>query len=282
MNLILHFGIHTSQEDAKVCFDQAIEFSQRYPSRIIILCPEESHRGERFLEAKLFAQCYIGHTPRTMCCCEALMLGYPPSDSGDLENQITIWLENDLPTCYWFHQVPVERIRKHYLPFTHGMRRILYDSTVEGANYGELEWERPDRVKDLAGARVLPIRQSIGQYLSGYRPEILIEGVTGVRVTAPASLRGEADSLGKWMCQCLESAGARGCSNEVVASDDGSRRMLGEWQIESGDNHFSFELDLDQARGCLKSKFGSTVTENWPFETHLLGPRESLSEAVFF
>ncbi len=283
MNLILHFGVHTSSEDARTCFDQAIEFSQRYPSRIIVLCPEECPGGERFLEAKLFAQCYIGHAPRTMCCCEALMLGYPPGDSGDLENQISIWLENDLPTCYWFHRVPADRVREHYLPFTKGMRRILYDSSVEGPDYREIPWERADRVKDLASARILPIRQSIGQYLSGFDPDLLAEGVRGVEISAPESLSGEAGSLCRWMRGCLESAGVDGPVEEKLEVSAKDKPILaGRWILEGGDHHFSFELDLEQSRGCLKSKFGSSVTESWPFETHLLGARETLSEAVFF
>jgi len=283
MNLILHFGVHTDPEEAKSCFDQAIEFSQRYPSRIIVLCPEECPEGERFLEAKLFAQCYIGHAPRTMCCCEALMLGYPPNDSGDLENQISIWLENDLPTCYWFHRVPTDRIRKHYLPFTRGMRRILYDSSVEKDAYRDISWERPDRVKDLAAARILPIRQSIGQYLSGFDPELLRSGVKGVRVSAPKSLSGEAGNLCGWMCRCLESAGAEApLEARVEETDTDNRTLSGEWIVEGTEHQFAFDLDLLQSRGCLTSKFGSHSSENWPFETHLLGSRATLSEAVFF
>ncbi len=283
MNLILHFGVQTTNADARSCFDAAISFSQRYPSRIIVLCPEQQESGGRFLEGKLFAQCYIGHTPRTMCCCEALMLGYPPGESGDIENQISIWLENDLPTCHWFHRVPPERVREHYLGFTHGMRRILYDGSVEEGGYADIPWERPDRVKDLAAARILPIRQSIGQYLSGYDPDALQSGVEGVRIRAPRHLCGEARALSSWMVGCLQTAGAPADLNgRIEERDDGREAISGEWVVSGAANAFSFDLDIAASRGCLKARFGSGETETWPFEAHFLGPRETLSEAVFF
>jgi len=96
-------------------------------------------------------------------------------------------------------------------------------------------------------------------------------------------LSGEAACLSRWMCGCLEAAGARSALKpEATDSGTDDRIITGEWLHDSGGNHFGFELDLNQARGCLKSKFGSTACESWPFEVHLLGSRETLSEAVFF
>jgi len=282
MNLILHFGLPTTPEDACARFEEAIHFSQRYPCRIIVLCPEEKKVGERFLEAKLFAQCYIGHTPRSMCCCEALMLGYPPGEKSDLANQISIWLESDLPTCQWFHRVPVDRIKEHYLTFSRGLKRILFDRTVEGATLYDIDWDRPDRVKDLASARLLPLRQSIGQYLSGYQPEKLIQGVTGIRCTYSPALSGEAKNLSAWMSGCLKSAGAESLTENFEIDDTQPSQITGEWVSDDAEHQFSFELDFDSSRGCLHAKFGGGTVEDWPFEAHLLGSREALSEAVFF
>src|ERR1700722_10413600 len=39
MNLVLHFGLATTPEEAQQIFDQAIEFAQVYPCRIVALCP---------------------------------------------------------------------------------------------------------------------------------------------------------------------------------------------------------------------------------------------------
>ena len=281
MNLILHFGKSTTPEDAQARFDEAIHFSQRYPCRIIVLCPETKESTDHSLEGKLFAQCYIGHTPRTMCCCEALMLGYPPDDKGYLKNQVSIWLESDLPTCHWFHRVPIERIREHYRTFSHGMKRILFDSSIENDSFEEIPWEHPERVKDLAKARLLPLRQSIGQYLSGFPPEVLIDGVAGLEVTHSEALNGEARNMSNWMKGCLVAAGApEDLSEKFSPAKDDRRFISGKWVDQAGEEIFSFEIDLDKSCGQLRARFGSG--DEWPFEAHLLGTREALSEAVFF
>lgn len=280
MNLILHFGRSTSPEDARARFEEAIHFSQRYPCRIIVLCPEEIEDSERPLEGKLFAQCYIGHTPRSMCCCEALMLGYRPNEKGYLEYQVSNWLETDLPTCHWFHRVPGERIREHYRAFSHGLKRILYDSSIEEDSFENIPWDHPERVKDLAKARILPIRQSIGQYLSGFPADLLTQGVRGLQFSHSSELSGEARNLSSWMKGCLESAGASGLEEEFEEIKDSGQRIEGQWTGESGSPRLSFSLDLSKSHGSLQAHFASA--DEWPFETHLLGSREALSEAVFF
>jgi len=45
------------------------------------------------------------------------MLGYPIHTPGFLENQVMIWLENDLPVYHWLHRVPARRIEEIYLPY---------------------------------------------------------------------------------------------------------------------------------------------------------------------
>jgi len=282
MNLILHFGRKTTVEDARARFDEAIHFSQRYPSRIIVLCPEEEKEdSDQVLEAKLFAQCYIGHAPRTMCCCEALMLGYSPNEKEYLQNQVSNWLENDLPTCHWFHQVPAERVRENYRSFNQQLRRIVFDSSVEEDAFQEIPWEHPERVKDLASARILPLRQSIGQYLSGFPAETLADGVKTLRFRSSPELRGEAMSLSAWMRECLTAAGASpSLSEEFEPVQDQPNRFAGDWLDDSGNTLLTVEIHLDTSHGHVRAQFASEV--DWPFEAHLLGPREALSEAVFF
>ena len=285
MNLILHFGMQTNPEDAEARFQEAISFSQRYPSRILVLCPENKHAGERFLEAKLFALCYIGDTPRSMCCCEALMLGYPPNEKGDLENQISIWLENDLPTCHWFHRVPAERVRSHYLSFTRGMKRVLFDSSTEGPGYSQIPWNEPKRVRDLADARILPIRQSIGQYLSGFSPSELIDGVRSLELKHSPGLVGETHCLANWMKGCLVDAGANpspDISIEALTDSSKTQCIEGKWEIHDSNNQFSFSFQLGDSQGKLEASFGAMKPESYPIECHLLAPHEALSEAIFF
>ena len=120
------------------------------------------------MTAKLFSQCYIGSSHREMCCCEALLLSYQPEGSGFLSNQVSTWLESDLPTYHWFSGVPSHRISGYFTNLLAGVRRCVYDSSVEPEDVSSLDWPQPQRVYDLAKARILPVRQSIGQYLSGY------------------------------------------------------------------------------------------------------------------
>ena len=41
MNVILHFGVKTTEEEALEYFEASIKFSQVYPARLIVLCPSE-------------------------------------------------------------------------------------------------------------------------------------------------------------------------------------------------------------------------------------------------
>ena len=72
MNVVLHFGLVVTASQAQERFTTLLTFAQRYPSRIIVLCPSRSIK-DGSMRAKLFSQCYIGDSHREMCCCEALL-----------------------------------------------------------------------------------------------------------------------------------------------------------------------------------------------------------------
>src|SRR5690606_27011084 len=90
MNVVLHFGLEVTPEEARERFDSLIRFAQRYPSRIIVLCPSRT-RDDGTMASKLFSQCYIGDSHREMCCCEALLLSYKSENFGYLSNQVSVW-----------------------------------------------------------------------------------------------------------------------------------------------------------------------------------------------
>ena len=166
MNVVLHFGKRVDGAEAAARFQALLRFSQRYPCRIIVLCPSQS--GENgAMRGKLFSQCYIGDSHREMCCCEALLLSYDPDDCGYLVNQVSVWLEPDLPVFHWFSRVPVERMGQYLDSLLVGVRRCIYDSDLEPGEVETVAWPEPDRVVDLARARLLPVRQALGQFLSG-------------------------------------------------------------------------------------------------------------------
>ena len=291
MNLILHFGLDATEEESLEIFHTACRFAIIHPSRIIVLCPVENHRGEEILEGKLFSQCFLGPGEGNVTCCDALILGYPTAESGFLENQVSIWLESDLPTYHWFHRVPVKAIRDYYLSFVEDFRRVVFDSSVEGSRYNRINWPALVVPSDLAYARILPFRQSIGQFLSRFEPSILGRGLKSVTVHYPSSLKGEAEGLLRWHRSCLKACSSR-CQNEEEGGSEAAFQLepqkdVGEaglrinwvyqdegkffsWQFSSGKNIAQIEADFGQGRHTFHSHL------------NLLDPEKALAEALFF
>lgn len=290
LNLILHFGLKTSEEEASTLFGDAIRFAQRYPCRIIVLCPEGRQASDMDeLEGKLFSQCYIGsENLRSMCCCEALMLGYPTREASYLDNMVSIWLENDLPTYHWFNRVPAERIRETHLSFIKSCKRIIYDSSVEEDGFREaVPWPEGAVVRDLAVARMLPVRQSIGQFLSGYEPSVLIDGLQSVVVAHQPGLDGECSHLLGWQRRALDECRDRnpGSKAEIGYScrelDAADALQFGvEWQY-SDKRYFNWALNREKAVATVDADLGKgRIT--FPAPLRLLSPDQSLAEAMFF
>lgn len=287
LNLVLHFGLRTDPAEALAQFETAIRFGQRYPCRIIVLCPEEKAGGG--MEAKLFTQCYIGQSLRRMCCCEALILGYPLPDNTFLGNQLSVWLEPDLPVYYWFHRVPSQTVSDRYLGFTRTCRRVLYDSDVDGYSFHRLAWPRPADLRDLAWARTLPIRQALGQFLSSYPPEQLVQDCRRLQVIHDPQSRGEAENLVCWIYGCLHQCLRRpGSSRREIPWEiipDPTLSELGKiLLIRWGDPARSFlhcRLDRTRSTGEIEACFGGGTVQH-RFQIREMDPAETLAEAVFF
>lgn len=287
MNVVIHFGWEVTPEEAQARFDALLAFGQRYPSRIIVLCPSRSIT-DGSMRAKLFSQCYIGDSHREMCCCEALLLGYEPENCGYLGNQVSVWLEPDLPSYHWFCGVPGERIEQYFDSLLVGVRRSIYDSSYEGEDLGRLDWPDPVRVGDLALARLLPVRQAIGQYLSGYRIEDLCRNLRKITVRHCGSMSGEGMRLMEWI---------RGCLGECDKCED-CPALKAEYTIEpcdSGDAGCSLALEFDYADGRyfkwrkfsegsmgeIEASLGKSE-EKISTRMKPLGPEQTLAEALFF
>lgn len=290
LNLILHFGLKTSEQEASARFGDAIRFAQRYPCRIIVLCPEGREAADMDeLEGKLFSQCYIGSDNlRSMCCCEALMLGYPTRDASYLDNMVSIWLENDLPTYHWFNRVPAERIRDTHLSFLSSCKRIIYDSSVEEAGFSEaVPWPKGSIIRDLAVARMLPVRQSVGQFLSGYEPAALIDGLQSVVVAHRPGLDGECAHLLGWQrraldeCRSLVADTGKAIGYSCRELDAADETQFGvEWQYD-GERYFRWSLNPEKAVATVDANFGKGPI-SFPAPVRLLSPDQALAEAMFF
>ncbi len=283
MNLLLHFGPETEPRDARARFDEAIVFSQRYPCRIIVLCADADEPVRERVEGKLFAQCYIGETPRTMCCCEALAVAFDPAEAAAVFNQVSTWIESDLPSLLWLHRIDPKSLVPYLPALAARMRRILYDRSVEGKAVEELPRPGDVRWSDLAEARTLPLRQSLGQYLSCFPPGELAGQGRAIAAEHGPGLAGEAHALASWMADCLEEA-AGGDRPATEVRPAGTDRVLAvEWRDAAGERTLAFRADLGRGQGTVEARWaGEHGPAGTTFVVDLLGPRETLGEAIFF
>ncbi len=198
MNLIILFGRLTSVGEALAQFEIAMRFAERYPCRIIILCPITDKSSDKQLKGKLYAQCYMGASQNAKTCSETLILGYTSEQVDFLENQVSTWLESDLPLYLWLHKASIRRLIKSFSTFFKASRRVVYDYSLEGDTYNKIKWPDYVTVRDLSYSRTLPMRQSIGQFISAYPPEVLVKGLEKVEIRYIAEREGEGRELLAW------------------------------------------------------------------------------------
>ncbi len=285
MNLIIHLGRETTAADALDVFSGALRFARRYPCRIIVLCPEYERRSETLMTLKVFAECYVGKTRRDRSCCEALILSYPGGGNDFLENQVSILLENDLPTYYWFHRFASGRNAGQYLSFHKVCKRIVYDSGLETPEVASIEWPHPGRVRDLVDARLLPVRQSIGQFLSSFDPVRLGSDLLRLELRHAPRWKAEARVLATWFRERLKACAGREGIEQVPAArltpaEEGEFPFVLRCDYSDG-RYFCWQADFEANKGEIRARLdrGESVL---PFSVRLLSLDRELAEAFFF
>ena len=288
LNLILHLGLKTTVEEALETFNTAIVFAQKYPCRLVVLCPSTQDSGEVKFEGKLFSQCYIGKHLRDLCCCEALILGYSPEQSDFLESQVSIWLESDLPIYHWLHKVPADRISRHYLGFFRRCRRVLFDGSVEGDAYDFIDWPDPDRVEDLTMARSLPLRQHLGQFISRFTPDELVDGLQSLSFRHSKHMHRKAIQMMAWHKGALSKCFPKPAdvdsvvfSCEPLPEDDRDCCLRIDWQYADPDKYLKLEYSRSRKSGMIRTNFPSGHFEH-PLHVEPLSEESVLGEALFF
>lgn len=286
MNLILHFGPETDSNEGNDIFQTTLKFAQRYPCRIVVLCPGEEGQADPFRQAKVYSQCFVGRNLRDRTCCDVLMLRYDPSELDFLDSMVSIWLENDLPTSYYFHKVPLAQIEAHLLEFVRKCRRVLFDASVETEDLSSVQWPHAELVRDLAWARLLPLRQALGQFLSNIETAALCEGLESVKIAAHETLKGEGSNLLAWVRQCLE-----GCAQlcDKPFEIDFSQREAGveephmsmEWAYRDSAKHLLWSWDRTKDAATITADFGNGRT-SFPIHASFLSTHKTLAEACFF
>lgn len=287
MTLVLHLGNDHSPESARSLFDAVLRFAQRYPCRIVALCPRATEGGgEDRLEAKVFGECYIGKSRAEMNCCEAIIVGYPRSERGFLQNQVTTLIESDLPLYYWPSRIRSAPKILDYGFFLKHAARIVIDSAIENETVLSFEWPHRENIRDLADARLLHVRQSVGQFLSYYAPAELVDGLTRVEIVSEPRLKAEGGFLRSWVESRLDAC-AR--SADTAIGKDLIRTMeprnesesMGMVWIYRDDRFFRWTVDFESGRASIEATLGGVRTSR-NARVRLLTTGQALGEALFF
>ena len=279
VNFVVQLGLQTSVEDALGQFQTVVRFSHRYPSRVVVLCPMPDESTETEIRAKIYGECHVGKSKGDTRCCEFVLLNYPFSARSHLESQVSICLSTDLPLYYWPHRfVSAARIN-HFQYLLNRSTRILIDSAVVSAESLAFPWPKPERVRDLAHARLLPVRQTIGQFLSAYAPAKIIDGLRGVTLAHQPAVAAEARVLAKWLQGRLADCGAKELQVQTNERTEGASFELSFDYTNA--QRFHWAGDLAQGSAHFEADFGTGKT-TLPTSMSLLSPEAALGEAMFF
>jgi glucose-6-phosphate dehydrogenase assembly protein OpcA len=283
VNFVLHLGFKTTAEDATTQFQTAVRFSQRYPSRIVVLCPiaDEAHTGTE-MRSKIYGECFLGKSKADKRCVEFVVLSYPYTARKYLEDQVSICLSTDLPMYYWAHRFSASNKLADYRFLLSRAKRVLLDSAVAPEGALTYPWAHPEALRDLAYARLLPVRQSLGQFLASYPPKVLVDGLRDVTVTHADTLTAEARALARWLRQRLLACGAsESVPLNLVASGPAGDALGIQFGYSDAQKSFRWTGDLKSQHALFEASFGESRTR-LPAAVSLLNPEAALSEAMFF
>ena len=280
VNLVMHLGFNTTAEDAVVQFQTAVHFSQRYPCRVVVLCPMADDSAPAEVRAKIYGECHLGKSKGDTRCCEFVMLTYSFAARPYIEDQVSICLSSDLPLYYWAHRfVSSARINQFQYLLSRA-KRVLLDSALVPTDALTFLWPRPETVRDLVYARLLPVRQSLGQFLSAYEPARLVDGLQNVTLRHHSSVAAEARVMLVWFMARLEACGVK-VGQVAISSEQRDDGMSFELDFNySNEHHFHWTGDLAHGSARLEADFGTGRTI-LPTAVSLLSPEAALGEAMF-
>lgn len=283
VNLVLHLGFATKPADAVSSFRTAVEFSSSYPSRVVVLCPRQVDTGGVETRAKIYGECFLGKNKEDARCCEFVILNYSMEARRFLESQVSICLSADLPTYYWAHQFQECHRLADYQKLLMRARRFVFDSAAAPADAVTYPWPNPANVRDLAHARMLPVRQSLGQFLAGFSPATLVGGLRRVVCSFEAVHIAEGRALLRWVKDRLHDCGAeqaRVVWDTAELPYKGGACFALRFEYE-GDNRFEWQGNCDTGIAHFAAKMGDSVAD-FPSHIQLLSAPQALSEALFF
>lgn len=281
VNFVLHLGFGTTPEDALVQFRTAVRFSQRCPSRIVVLCPMVRETGAKDMRAKIYGECHLGRSKGDKRCVEFVMLNYPLSARLHLEDQVSVCLSTDLPLYYWVHRFTDSSRLADYRYLLSRAKRVLIDSAIAPPDTMTYPWPKPGALRDLVFARLLPIRQTIGQFLSSYPPAALVDGLLEVTLTSGRDLGAEGCVLGSWLTSRLRACGAPTPALTINHLLGAEQSFALDFKYTDAKRTFHWSGSLADGHARFKADFGAGAT-TLPASISLLAPEAALNEAMFF
>jgi hypothetical protein len=236
------------------------------------------------MRAKIFAECFLGKSKSDKRCVEFVMLSYSRAARPFLENQVSISLSTDLPLYYWAHRFSASGRLADYQYLLSRAKRVMLDSAIAPADALTYPWPNPSAIRDLVYSRLLPVRQSVGQFLSAYSPQTLVDRLRAVKVSHAPALAAEGRVTLAWLRRRLVACGGTlGESafslGSVKAGEAGSLGIAFEYEEARRFFRWSGDLTTHQARfeadlGAGRTRLAAAVS--------LLPPENALSEAMFF
>jgi hypothetical protein len=283
LNLVVHLGFATTPADAIEQFGVAIRLAQRYPCRVVFLCPVMEDTKQVELRAKIYGECFTGKSKGDTRCIEIVALSYPLSAKAYLMDQVSICLSTDLPIYYWAHRFTSSQRLSAYVYLLTRSKRVMFDSAIVSPDALTFAWPNISAVRDLAYTRTLPLRQNIGQFISRYAPPLIIGGLQAVTIHHRAEFAAEATCLLGWIKKGLARSGAnvdQGIAFTVTPVDcPGCFSM--EFVYGDSNEFFHWSADLTKNSAEFAGDLG-TGKSTQTVGAHFLAPELALAEAMFF
>ncbi|MSU49755.1 MAG: glucose-6-phosphate dehydrogenase [Opitutus sp.] len=284
VNFVLHLGLNTTPEDSARQFDIVVNFSRRTPSRIVVLCPLHIDVPAPEMRAKIFSECFLGKSKSDKRCVEFVMLSYSRSARPFLENQVSTCLSTDLPLYYWAHRFSANGRLADYRYLLGRAKRVLLDSAIAPPDALTYPWPNPSATRDLVYCRLLPVRQTIGQFLAAYPPATLIAGLRGVVVSHEEGLAAEGRVTLAWLRRRLAECGVTpdtvGFNTECLTPGEANRLQV-HFDFAERARFFRWSGNFATGQALFEANFGSGTT-TLSAAVSLLQPKAALSEAMFY
>jgi hypothetical protein len=142
-------------------------------------------------------------------------------------------------------------------------------------------WPKPEALRDLVYSRLLPVRQTVGQFLARYSPASIAEGLKAVTVSHGPDLAAEARvSLG-WLHRRLVCCGIKESEVNFSAAPVKPGSLGITFAYSDQTKFFRWTGDIGTRSAHFDANFGSGRAQ-LSAPVSLLAPEVALSEAMFF